>query len=780
MLLRIVKRDFQRNKIISIGLFVFIMLSALLVASASHVLMELSGSLNNLLDKSNAPHFVQMHSGSMDESTIKKFVSTNHLVKDQQTVEMLGIDGSNIFLGDTLASEANSVMDISFVRQNQSFDYLLNLENQVIQVAQGEIAVPIYYMQQKHLSIGDSVILSNGQFNRVFRVSDFVRDVQMNPAIVSSKRFVVNTTDYLAIMDNLGGEIEYLIEFQITDLNKLSEFRNAYQSANLPNKGPTVDYPLFKMLNALTDGMIAVVIILVSMLLVIIAMLCLRFTLIATMEEDYREIGIMKAIGIGQHDIRRIYLAKYIVMAAIASVCGYLVSLGVMRLFTANISLYLGAAPNSWVQVVVPVVVVSLLFVVVVFFCRIILRRFNRITAVEALRSGTTPWARINTGVLPLHRRKWLNVNAFLGLRDIYGRFSMFGLLLLVIAISLFIIIVPVNLLNTLQSPRFISYMGVGQSDIRIDLQQSGNIEDRYQNMLTTLNKDQDIEKFSPLITSRFKVLGGDGVWENINVESGDFSIFPLSYINGTIPRSSNEIALSDLNAKELNKKVGDTLLLKTVEHQQEMTVSGIYQDITNGGRTAKSRLPFDPMTVLWYVVALDVNPDVSVRKKVDEYAEVFAPSKITHLESYLSQTLGNTIKQLRRVTLLAIAISISISVLITSLFLKMLMAKDSSQNAIIRSIGFTSRDITTQYLVRVLLVSGMGVILGTLGAGTIGKGLVQKLGSFIGASQIQLVIDPVVAYLIIPFFLLLIVGITTLLSTSSNRKSSIAERIIE
>ncbi|MGF7048086.1 putative ABC transport system permease protein [Paenibacillus sp. DS2015] len=779
MLLQIVKRDFQRNKIITIVLFIFIMLSALLVASASHIMMELSGSLNNLLDKSKAPHFVQMHAGPIDDTAIEKFVSDNHLVRDQQTVEMLGMDGSNVFLGNSQRSEENSVMDIGFVRQNHSFDLLLNLEDQVIQVSKGEIAVPIYYMQQKHLKIGDKVNISTGQFNREFIVIDFVRDVQMNPAIVSSKRFVVNDADLTALKANLG-EIEYLIEFQLTDITKLSEFRNTYQSSNLPSKGPTIDYPLFKTLNALTDGIIAVVIILVSVLLIMIAILCLRFTMITTLEEDYSEIGVMKAIGIPQYDIRRIYLAKYITMAAFACVSGYLASLGVIRLFTANISLYLGAAPNSFFQHVVPVLAVSLIFGVVVLICRLMLRRVNRITAVEALRSGSVGEARINKRVFSLNKRKRLNVNAFLGIQDVYGRFKMYGLLFFVFVICVFIIIVPVNLLNTLQSPRFISYMGVGQSDIRIDLQQSGNIDQRFEAMMTTLKHDQDIEKFSPLVTSRFKVLGNDGVWESIQVETGDFSIFPLSYVNGAAPRSVNELALSDLNAKELNKSVGDSLLLLTAGIEKEMIVSGIYQDITNGGRTAKARLPYDPKTVLWYVVALDVKPDISVREKIDEYAKVFYPAKITYLESYLAQTLGNTIKQLRLVTIVAMAISISISVLMTSLFLKMMFAKDSLQMAIMRSIGFSLKDIRIQYLIRTLLVSGLGIIIGTIAAGTIGQSLVRMLGSFMGASQIQLVINPLVAYLILPVVFMMIVVITTLVSTVSLDKSSIAERIVE
>jgi len=779
MLSKIVKRDFQRKKIITIGLFIFIMLSSLLVASATHVIMELTSSLNNLLVKSNAPHFVQMHAGSIDDSKMEAFASTNDLVKKQQTVEMLGIDGSNVFLGESAKAEANSVMDIGFVRQNQSFDFLLNLNNQVIQVSEGEIAVPIYYMQKNNLKIGDKVSIFNGQFETNFIIADFVRDVQMNPAIVSSKRFVVNAADFTALRDNLG-EIEYLIEFQLTDLSKLNEFRNAYQASNLPSKGPTIDYPLFKTLNALTDGITIMVIILISVLLMIIALLCLRFTIIATLEEDYREIGVMKAIGITQQDIRKIYLAKYIVLAAFASICGYLGSLGVMKLFTANISLYLGAAESSLLQYFIPILAVTLIFVVVVTFCRIILRRFNRITAVEALRAGTVGETLKNTSLLSLNKRKSLNVNTFLGLKDVYGRFKMFGLLFFVFVVCLFIIIVPVNLLNTLKSPQFISYMGVGQSDIRIDMQQSGNIDQRFEQMITFIEKDQDVEKFSPLITSRFKVLGSESAWESINVETGDFTIFPLSYLNGTAPVRRNEIALSDLNATELNKSVGDTLVMLNDGKESNLTVSGIYQDITNGGRTAKAQMPYDPKTVLWYVLALDVKPDVSIQAKIDQYTTTFYPAKITHLESYLSQTLGNTIKQLKLVILLAIMISISILILITSLFLKMLIAKDAIQIAIMKSIGFTIRDIRIQYLIRTLLIAGFGIIVGSIAASTIGQSLVQILGSMLGASKIQLASNPLSAYLLLPLILMVIVGITTLVSTISMNKFSISEQIAE
>lgn len=757
------------------------MLSALLVSSGSSMIIKLVDSIENLFTEADAPHFVQMHVGKLDQAEIDSWTASNSLVKNQQTVEMVNIDGANVFLGNSHEPEVNSVMDISFVKQNESYDFLLDLENEVIQVLSGEIGVPIYYMQRDSLEIGDKIRISNGNFDMEYTVSYFVRDALMNPSVVHSKRFLVNEVDYEMLKKNIG-EIEYLIEFQLADFSKLSEFSNTYQSSNLPNTGPTVDYNSFKILNAITDGIVAAVIILVSFLLIIIAILCLRLTILATIEEDYQEIGVMKAIGIEPKYIKRIYLVKYIAIAASACIVGYLVSLFFSPLFTANKMLYAVTAAQNILQYVIPLLAIILIFFIVILFCRLTLRRFNKITAVEALRAGSIGETKINKGFLSLSESKFLEVNTFLGLKDIFGRLKMFALLFFVFIISSIIIIVPVNFLNTIQSPSFMSYMGIGQSDIRIDLQQSDDIVQRFNDVITYIAADEDVEQFSPLITSRFKVLNNDGVFENISVETGDLSIFPLEYLEGHAPTSENEIALSYLNGNELDKSVGDTLrlIIDRNGNEKEMVVSGIYQDITNGGRTAKALLPVSHENVLWYVFSLDVKPYISIAEKISEYSEAFHPTKVTHLEGYLAQTLGDTIEQLRILTILAIVIAIFVSILITALFVKMLVAKDSSQIAILKSIGFSLKDIQVQYVARVLFVMIIGTILGTIISNTIGQSLVSVLWSFMGASKIEFVINPVQAYVLSPLILLSSVTVTTLLSTSSMKRSNISGMRVE
>ncbi|MGD1994193.1 MAG: FtsX-like permease family protein [Anaerolineae bacterium] len=776
---KILRKDFQRKKIISIVVFTFILLSAVLVASGSNLIMDLSSSLSALFETSRAPHFVQMHAGDVDQAEIDRWAAANSLVKEQQTVEMVTVDGSTLYVGNSQTPEENGIMDISFVTQNSSFDFLLDLADQVIQVSPGEVAVPIYYMQRDNLQIGDTVRISDGRFEREFTIAAFVRDAQMNPSIVHSKRFLVHEDDYAALKEHFA-ETEYLIEFLLTDVSQVDTFSQAYQSSGLPSRGPSVDRNLFKSLNALTDGIVAGVVIVLSLLLMIIAILCLRFTILATIEEDTKEIGVMKAIGIARRDIKRIYLAKYAVMGVLASVLGYLASLFLNQALSGNIMLYLGSASKGLIQHAVPFVAASSIGLMVFVSCAVVLRRLNRITPVEALRSGTVGQSMKNLPVLDLKKSRLLDVNVFLGFRDVVQRFRLFGLLCFVFFFCAFVIIVPVHFLTTIQSPSFISYMGIGQSDIRIDLRQSEDTVERFESMVAYLADDPDVERFSPLVTSQFTMVGSDGARETINIETGDFSIFPLDYVEGRAPELEHEIALSSLNAREMEKGVGEPIVLLVDGQEQEMTVSGIYQDVTNGGRTAKAVLPYDPDNVLSYAVSLDLTSQRLIDEKVREYSEAFYPARVTDLEGYLAQTLGNTIDQLRKVTLVAVVVGLSVAVLITSLFLNMLVSKDASQIAIMRGLGFSLRDIRVQYLSRALVLLGLGIVLGTIFSNTLGQRLVSALWALMGASRIKFVIDPIQAYVLLPLLLMLAVSITSLISMAGIKETNIAEMIME
>ncbi|MCC2323776.1 ABC transporter permease [Bacillus wiedmannii] len=776
MIRRMLKRDFSQNKMIITILFMFIMLSSLLMASASSNVINLLNSMNQLFKVSNAPHFVQMHAGEIHQKSIDSFVAKTPFVKKQQTAEMIQIGGSNIFIKKKNEAEHNSVMDISFVKQNSNFDFLLDLNNEVINVRKGEIGVPIYYMQKYKLRIGDKIWVVKNNNELELTISSFVRDVQMNPSIVSSKRFVISDEDFERIKGNFG-ESEYLIEFQLTDVNKINEFEILYQSSNLPQKGPSITYSLFKTLNSLTDGIIAAVLIIISALLMLIASLCIRFTIMTSMEEDYREIGVMKAIGITSKEIQRLYVTKYVVIAASGCLCGYILSLFVTKIFTANISLYMGTANTSVLHFIVTLIVTTLLFLAVILFCRIILRNFRRITAIDALQSRDNLGKGKVKSSFSLSQTKIINVNIFIGIQDVVKRFKLYRVLSIVLIIAVFIIVVPVNFLYTIQSPKFVNYMGTGKSDIRIDIQQSENIEKRFKDVISYIRNDEEVEKYATFVTSTFKIVNADGTHENLNVEMGDFTKFPLDYIQGMASKNEDEIALSYMNANELKKNVGDEIVLFVEGKEKALTISGIYQDVTNGGKTAKASFSYNSENILWYVVNVDMKPTVNLQEKVKEYKHNFSFAKITDTDDYLTQTLGETIKQLRLVTQVAILIAILISVLITAMFFKMLLAKDSSQILIMKSIGFSNKDIRIQYITRSIVIVLIGIVIGTLLAATFGEMLVSWLGSFMGAAHIKFAVNPIVSYVICPAILFISVTATILFSSFNMKQTDDLKR---
>ena len=112
---------------------------------------------------------------------------------------------------------ADTVQDISFVVQNQQFDFILDLNNEKLDIKEGEVAVPIYFMQQYDLKIGETITVKNGNYKKSFVISDYARDYEMNSSLTSSKRFVLNHADYEEMRRMRAGELEYLIQFKLNE-----------------------------------------------------------------------------------------------------------------------------------------------------------------------------------------------------------------------------------------------------------------------------------------------------------------------------------------------------------------------------------------------------------------------------------------------------------------------------------------------------------------------------------------------------------------------------------
>lgn len=760
MYYRIIRNDMLKSKVITLATMIFISAAAMLVSLAAILVVNLSGALDMLMTQAKTPHFMQMHSGEVNMARLTSFTEKNSNVDEFQVVEFLNIDGARIILGDR--SLANSVQDNGFSTQSEKFDFLLDLDGNIIHVSDGEIYVPISYMRDHTAKVGDKAFVSGKEFT----VAGFLRDSQMNSSLASSKRFLLSAHDYAEIK-NLGST-EYLIEFRLKDMSALGAFETAYASAGLEANGPTITYPLLKMINALSDGIMIAVILLVSVLIVAIALMCIRFTLLAKIEEDYLEIGVMKAIGLRVSDMKHMYLAKYAAIAAVGSMIGFVLSLMFKGMLLENIRLYMGDSKNSSLASLFGFIGILLIFLAIMAFVNGMLRRFRKISAAEAIRYGSSHEKSAGAKQFRLSGNRWFSTNVFLGIKDVLSRKKLYATMLVVLVLSSFIMIVPQNLYHTISSKSFIQYMGIGTYDMRMDIQQADHISAKTTEIVNSMKNDRDISKYAVLTTKTFKVKTEKGTEENIKIELGDHSVFPIYYSKGRAPAAETEIALSALNADELGKKVGERMTLTAEGVEKILTVSGIYSDITNGGKTAKAVFADSTADMMWSVICAELSDPSLIGQKVSEYKNSFAFAKVSDIDEFVEQTFGSTISSVKRASFASIMIALVITLLITLLFMRLLIAKDRYSIAVLKALGFTNSDVRAQYISRSVFVLIAGMILGTLLANTLGELLARTVISSFGASTFTFAIHPLSAYLLIPLMMIGSVLIATIISLTS------------
>lgn len=772
MYYRIIRNDILKSKAITLTTMIFVAAAAMLVSLAAILAVNLSGSIDTLMTRAETPHFMQMHSGEIDTARLTAFAEQNNNVNEFQVLEFLNVDGARILINGN--SLADNVQDNGFCMQSENFDYLLDLDGNVINVSDGEIYVPICYMKDGTAKFDDKAVICGKKFT----VAGFLRDSQMNSLLASSKRFLVSENDYAEIKDS--GSTEYLIEFRLKDLSALGALEAAYTSAGFEANGPTITYPLFKTLNAISDGLMIAVILLVSALVVAIAFMCIRFTLLAKIEDDYREIGVMKAIGLRVSDLKKIYLAKYAAIAAAGCILGFALSFVFRGMLLENIRLYMGESENSSFAVLFGIIGVLLVFLAIIAYVSGVLKRFRKISAAEAIRFGTSQKKSAGAKHFCLSGNRLFDTNIFLGIKDVLARKGLYATMLAVLVISAFIIIVPQNLYNTISSKGFIAYMGIGKCDMRIDIQQTYNISEKAAEIAKAMESDRSISKYAVLTTKTFKAKTEDGSEERIKIELGDHSVFPVKYSMGKAPAAEDEIALSAMNANELGKKAGDAITISADGNVKNLTVCGIYSDITNGGKTAKAVFADNSADIMWCVICAELPDKSFVDSKVSEYAEMFDFAKVSGIDEYIVQTFGSTISSVGKASCAAIAVALIITALVTLLFMNMLIVKNRYSIAVMKAFGFTNSDIKAQYFSRSIFVLIAGIVLGTLLANTFGEALAGAVISSFGASSFKFAVNPLSAYLLCPLMMVCSVLIATIAGTSGAGQIKISKNVKE
>lgn len=766
---RYVRSDLRTNKGVHLALTALLVLSAFLMATGAMVAERLVGSIDRLFEVAQPPDFLQMHRGEYDPTALEQFAAEHPEIDSWLIEEMLDFDGAAVSWqhSSTGASGdlADSVMDNLLVTQNEKFDFLLDEAGEIAQPGPGQVYVPVAYQQRYDLQAGDLLTVKTGAEPLELQIAGFVRDAGMASSMSSSTRFLVSERDFQVLEHAGGGAAELMVEYQLVDGAAAGDLQRAYEAeADLPKNGQAVTIGMIRLLNALGDGLVAVALVLGSLILVAVAVINLRFVIRGTLEDEVREIGAMRAIGIEHRQISALYLGKYIALTAGACVLGGALAVAATAALTRGIQVNYATAPVGVFTVLTPLVALGVLATVVLLQCRGVLRRIGKASVVSALVGGSTlshrqlaRRARRGTAHARRHRLasyRGRRVNAFLARLDLRAEARQWALVPIVFFLLSVLMILPMNVLSTFESPRFGASMGAPDADLLVDLQFSADIEDTRAEILTGLQADDRVSDVRLLATELREVPGEEG-WETLPVQVGNHAGAAVQYLHGQAP-GTGEIALSVLNAERYQLATGDTLTVRHAGQVSSAVVSGIYQDVTMAGYTAK--LPGEPGEgAAGYAIYADVTGNADPATLAAEYADRFPTASVIDREEYLGQTMSFVTRAFGNVALLAVTFALVVAMLISGLFLSLQVKRDRQRMGVLSALGFSQREIIGQVRGKALAAISLGTVAGVAFTAAAGQWLVGGVvaAAGLGITELQLYPRLPLAYGVYPLILI-------------------------
>ncbi|MFT3875167.1 MAG: ABC transporter permease [Propioniciclava sp.] len=781
MNVRYALNDLRKGWGVSLALVVTLTLCAFLMAAGAMVMERSAGAVDRLFSHAKPPHFLQMHTGEYDPAAVEAFANGREEIGSWLIEEMIGVDSSALAWGRPATGEtgsiADSLIDNLFVTQNDTFDFLLDEADRTPRPQPGEVYVPVAYQQRFALRAGDELRMTTAEGVRTWTIAGFVRDAQMASSLSSATRFLIGEADFAHLVRDGVGVPEIIVEFRLHDPAGADALQTAYTADSaLPRNGQAVTDSMIRMINAISGGLVAFALVFVGVLLIGIALLCVRFVIRGTVQDEVREIGAMKAIGLPHSTIAAMYLAKYVLLALAACLAGGLAAAPAAQALTADVRRSYGQAVLGPATVLAPALALAVMFALVIGICRGVLNGVGRIEVVGALVHGTTltergaaRQARRRAG--GAHRSAFASfrggdVNRVLALTDLRADARQWALITLVFGLAAVLMILPTNLLSTLTSPRFVTYLGAADSDLRVDLQFADQLDATRAALLTTLERDDRVASAHVYGREMHEAEGPEG-WETLRVDVGDHAT-SVEFLHGRRPLEG-EIALSVLNAERFGVGVGDTLAVRDGAAVRTPLVSGIYQDVTSGGRTAKMQGQAST-GASGYVIYLDLAEGADPAAVAAEYDGGFPGASFVPMRAYTAQTLSYVTDGLMRAAVLASVFALGVALLMSYLYLDLRRARERSRTAILAVLGFSGSELAAQIRLKTLIAVTVGVTLGVLAAATAGEALVSAALSAagIGITRLSFLPNPWLVYLAYP---LLLLGVGAVSAATVGRK---------
>ncbi len=746
-ILLITKQRFKSNLRQYLQIVLALILATFCISLALNLLKVVDKPFDLTFERLKAAHLILLFDATEDSS--KEMTSW---FLEQEEVVKVGVPKPFVMNEVPLLFEGKELdMDIQITERivkDSLFNRLLIVNGIKKQSPDmGEIWLPYHFETLQGVALGDRIeIALNGDLYQ-FTVSAFVADPHYLSAIFNPTRAWV-APGALSFFMPLKDLNHRMLEIRLKEDQHLEAIWERFGS-HFDYKGTALKHGLFKSAFSGFSKLISSILLLFGLVILGISLVIVNSAIRSNILQDYKQIGVLKALGFKGANIVGSYLTQSVMLLLLAIPAAILFSKFALTAIISSSLKDLAItqfAPDTFSANMIASFIVSLLVLTVSYLSS---KKAGRAKPIDALRNlkpkrKSHKWSKssVFTTSLPLP--------LLLAIRFIRNsRPSSISLLLGLLA-TFIIILFAVNVFTSfdhLQENK--TAWGFSQSDLELHRKSSIILPLDHKELMGILNNQyaSELKRVIPYSHVSAMVIDNANQKQQIfgKAYAVDLNTTELRNLQGTHPAAAHEISLCEGSAKYLNKQPGDSVQIEIEGYRKMFEVSAIYQDISAFGQGFR----------LHESAVLQVNPIFEPQTyglvlQDGATAGLFEPK----LQSEFGETVTVEASVEKRKAILGLVSNIKLAVsLISSLFILIALFLISNdiliqvrQNELVfaqlKSIGYTSKQLRNITLLRVSLLFFLGMCVGIPAGFLVEKPLANTLTKGIGLVEFPFVIS--------------------------------------
>lgn len=787
MYLSILKHDLKRKKAMNTILLIFITLSVMFISSSVNTVMSVITATDSFMDISGAKDYFIATRGINAQKELDKKLSSLSCVKSVKSEKIMYNNENSVRFNGKIV-EINGVGVLNSI-DDIGIKVFSSDKKELTEVNDGEIYVKNEIMKKNNLSSGSKLTIKMGEYSQVFTVKDYYLDVLFGSEFMGTPRFVISRNDFDRFYESLSDKKYDMNKGHIYNIetSDISAVENSVSSIDGVAFAATRD--VIKT-TYIMDMITAGIFLIISVCLIIISIVLLRFTIGFTISEEFREIGVMKAIGIKNGRIRTLYMIKYIAMAIAGSVIGFIAGIPFGNMLKERTAKKMVTDVEG--SYLINFICAGAVILIIALFTWLSTRKVKKFTPVDAIRNGENGKRYKKKGFLRLSKSRTRPM-FFMAVNDILSGFRHFAVMTITFVVGILMITIMLNTISTLKSPKLLTWFSQLKCDLAAeDLSATERftspdgqrlIAEQVEEIEKTLAQNGMPAKCFCETLFKFAVQKDDKKTLTLSFIGTGTTTDQYSYIEGTPPQNTNEIALSYIIADKISASIGDTVLVKTGSENREFIITALYQSMNNLGEGLRFHedMELDFSNVLgFFSYQIDFTDDPSeseITSRKEAIQRLYPDFKVRTASEYIHYSMGGTITDMLDDTKNFLVIVIMmIFILVAVLMEKSYLTKERGEIALLKALGFKNRTLMLWQIFRVALLMAAAVIIAFLLTEPVSQLAVSGIFKIMGAKNIIFVPNILEAYFLYPLAVFTVTVLAVILSTSSVRNISSQE----